>query len=407
MRIASFVMAIIGTVFGIIFGLFAMAVGGVANAFSEGAGDGVVALGMSAIAACLFGMLCSGFHFGGKRQGWMAAGLFVAAGWHVISISWYGAPGFLFFFLAALFAVFGRSPAAPRAPARGPGSTNVHVPGVVRTTEPDMWHPPAGFRPYAPPPDELAPPTAPPSPVREPRHRARYFWLGSAAAILLAGIAVAAVLVAGNDAEPAAAGIPSSTTVRSTVPATRSATSAAPPSDAVAVSPTAVPATGASTVASTNAARPGVQAPGKSRRADPVPIGVSVRIGDWVLRVDSVVPNATQQVRATNQFNSPPAQGRQFYMVRVSTLYDGKKDRGSLLLSKTFQVVGASNVAYDSSDDCGVLPDELDTTKDVYQGGTISGNLCWSVTTGDVSSLVLRVDQAFSLEDTTEWFALR
>lgn len=108
LRIASFVMAIIGVVFGIMFGLIAMAVGGIGNAVDEGSGNQVIWLGVSAILACVFAMVCSGLHFSGRSQGWAATGLFVAAFWHLISISAFGVPGFIFLLLAAVFAAFGR-----------------------------------------------------------------------------------------------------------------------------------------------------------------------------------------------------------------------------------------------------------------------------------------------------------
>jgi hypothetical protein len=113
-KVASLVMVIIGTVFGVIFGLIAMAAGGAANALG-GSGTTVVWLGVSAILACVVGMLCSGFHFAGNRTGWMTFGIFVAAIWHVVSISAFGIPGFIFLFLGAIFALFsrGRKSAAP------------------------------------------------------------------------------------------------------------------------------------------------------------------------------------------------------------------------------------------------------------------------------------------------------
>ena len=84
------------------FGLFAMAVGGL------GAGNSIVGLGISAIAASVMGILCGGLYFGGKRQGLMSAGLIVAAIWHLISISAFAIPGFLLLLLAGIFAWLGR-----------------------------------------------------------------------------------------------------------------------------------------------------------------------------------------------------------------------------------------------------------------------------------------------------------
>ncbi len=115
MKVASLIMAIIGVVFGVIFGLLAMAVGGIAEELDAEGGNTVVWLGLSAVVACIFGMVCSAFHFAGRRQGWMAVGILVAAAWHLISLSAFGAPGFILLLLAGIFALFGRDRAAPAA----------------------------------------------------------------------------------------------------------------------------------------------------------------------------------------------------------------------------------------------------------------------------------------------------
>ncbi len=95
-------MAILGTVFGIFWGLIAMVVGAADNELN---GDSsIVWLGISAIAACCVAMTASGFHFSGKRTGWATVALFVATIWHVVSISAFGIPGFIFLLLAAIFA---------------------------------------------------------------------------------------------------------------------------------------------------------------------------------------------------------------------------------------------------------------------------------------------------------------
>ena len=108
MKTVSLVMAIIGVVFGILFGLLAMAIGGIGNELEEGSGNGVIGLGISAILACVFSMVCSALHFSGTRPGLMSILLFVGAFWHLISISAFGIPGFIFLLLAAIFAVVGR-----------------------------------------------------------------------------------------------------------------------------------------------------------------------------------------------------------------------------------------------------------------------------------------------------------
>lgn len=107
-------MAILGTVFGIFWGLIAMAVGSASNSVDDdGSGTGVIWLGVSAILACSVAMTFSSFHFSGKKQGWMAGGIVVCSLWHLFSISYFGIPGFIFLVLAGIFAAFGKDAVAP------------------------------------------------------------------------------------------------------------------------------------------------------------------------------------------------------------------------------------------------------------------------------------------------------
>jgi hypothetical protein len=166
--------------------------------------------------------------------------------------------------------------------------------------------------------------------------------------------------------------------------------------------PTATRAAGSSRTATATKAAGG---PG-SDRANPAKPGTVVAAGDWKVVVNKVTPDATAAIIAENSFNDPPESGRQFFMVHVSATYDGDEDSDSAF-ALNFKAVGDSNVAYSGfEDDCGLVPDDLPLGKDVFKGGTISGNICWSVKTADVGSLVMYVEDSFSSRTKT-WFALK
>lgn len=123
-------------------------------------------------------------------------------------------------------------------------------------------------------------------------------------------------------------------------------------------------------------------------RANPIPIGQTVAIGDdWELTVLSVTPDATDLVMAENSFNDPPAPGHQYLLVTVRLTYTG--DDSDEFYGWGLRAVGQSAVSYSQFEDsCGVTPDEL-SSRELFTGGTIEGNLCWSVATEDADSLVL------------------
>lgn len=140
-------------------------------------------------------------------------------------------------------------------------------------------------------------------------------------------------------------------------------------------------------------------------RGNPIPMGETVRVGDWDLAVVSVTPDATDAVLAENPFNDPPAEGRQSYIVELSATYEGN-DSEAVTVGLTWSTVGQSAVAYGFEDTCGVIPGELDSFSEVFPGGTQSGNLCWQVRSSDVESLVLIID-AFTFEDDRAFMALQ
>jgi len=146
---------------------------------------------------------------------------------------------------------------------------------------------------------------------------------------------------------------------------------------------------------------------GYGSRSNPYPIHHSVSLpgsGGWHLKVNGVLRNANAAVHAANEFNDPPARGHQFFMIRVTYVNRSKKSDEVFSLGE-LAAVGRTNVAYDYSDDCGVLPHELDDMKTVFPGGHLTGNICFSVRKKDVASLELYYTPMFSEGDT--FFALR
>lgn len=143
---------------------------------------------------------------------------------------------------------------------------------------------------------------------------------------------------------------------------------------------------------------------GRSRSA-PLAFGRAVHVGEYTLKVVDVTPDALDAVMAANQFNKPPAEGRQFFMVRIEAKYNGSGS-SQVWVDLSFNAVGQNNVGYDSSNsDCGVIPDEAYDVGELFEGGVVQFNVCWSVKTEDVDSLLMYVDAGYSKEN-RRWFSL-
>ncbi|HET9660307.1 MAG TPA: cupredoxin domain-containing protein, partial [Thermomicrobiales bacterium] len=123
-------------------------------------------------------------------------------------------------------------------------------------------------------------------------------------------------------------------------------------------------------------------------RFDPLPIGTPARISDdWELTVTGVLPDATEYVLSESEYNDPPESGDQYFIAAVTVRYLG--NTSARFSSSRLSSVGQSSVAYEEyEDNCGQLPNELED-REIFSGGIIEGNICWSVSEEDIGSLVL------------------
>lgn len=224
-------------------------------------------------------------------------------------------------------------------------------PGWWRASD-GRWYPPAAQSPGppGPPPQPTPPALRPPSGEGFPRRWAVWQVGLVALASLLLGAAIGAAAGSGDDdgeEEVATAGeATEDDDARTTTTAERTTT--------------------------TEAAELGT-------RERPLPVGQVASIQDqgspsWEVKVTAFNPNGTQAVLAENQFNEPPAAGRQFALVTVEAKYVGTEQASTPFADMSFSAVDAGNVSYDFDDDCGVVPTALDSFGDVFQGGVVSGN---------------------------------
>jgi hypothetical protein len=138
----------------------------------------------------------------------------------------------------------------------------------------------------------------------------------------------------------------------------------------------------------------------------PIEVGAVVQVGSWRLRVSGVIPDATGQVMAENEFNEPPGEGNQFFMASVEATYTGT-DSSTFWLDMTLKAVGEASVAYEPFDaTCGVIPEDLNDTGETFPGGTVTGNVCWNVESSDATSLVMVAEETFSFEETRAFLSL-
>lgn len=141
--------------------------------------------------------------------------------------------------------------------------------------------------------------------------------------------------------------------------------------------------------------------PGDGTRDDPVPIGTTASVGaGWTAVVNEVDLDATDLVMEANSYNEPPIRGSEYIIVNVTVTYDGVEpsDSGGVW----FQALGSSNVTTDEGGSSyAVPPDPLDSYAEVFQGGSVTGELVFEVPTGDLDSVVI-IGHAFMSFDDSE-----
>lgn len=159
---------------------------------------------------------------------------------------------------------------------------------------------------------------------------------------------------------------------------------------------------GATTDSITGTAGPSPDGDLTDERSAPNALGTAVDIDQgWTMTVNG----SESDVQPTGDFDNRPPAGSSYVLVDVTLVYDGDEPS-----TGAFQVdlgiVGDSNLGTSTGCSLNDIPDRLDTFADVFAGGTITGNVCFTVPSADLDSLVL-YGTAESFGDDREFFAIR
>lgn len=104
--------------------------------------------------------------------------------------------------------------------------------------------------------------------------------------------------------------------------------------------------------------------------------------------VESVTENANQIIKRHDAWTEPPPNGHQFLLVNVKVVNNGNEPIDIYTVSQ-LSLVGKSNVSYDTWNDCWTFPNEFDTSRTLFPAGSLTGNICFTVKSSDVDSLVM------------------
>lgn len=144
-------------------------------------------------------------------------------------------------------------------------------------------------------------------------------------------------------------------------------------------------------------------------RENPLDLGTTIEMGDWTLAVLDVTLDATDAVLEENEFNDPPADGRQFVLFTVKATYAGE-DSGTAWTDFSWAIIGSEGNTFGGTsmnDYCGVIPNPLDETGETFPGGNVKGNVCISAASDQLDGATIRIEETLSFEDARAFYALR
>lgn len=132
-------------------------------------------------------------------------------------------------------------------------------------------------------------------------------------------------------------------------------------------------------------------------RDNPLPWGESFAYGDWEVTINEVTFNADEQVAAENQFNDPAPEGYSYALINASTTYTGD-DSESPMIGTGIAYVTENGETISSTDSLAVVPDALDNSRELYNGGTETGNVGLAIPSDDAGTIRVRLG-FFDTED--------
>lgn len=143
-------------------------------------------------------------------------------------------------------------------------------------------------------------------------------------------------------------------------------------------------------------------ADGPGSASDPLPLGETARVGDYDVTVVAVDFDATDEIRAVNEFNEPPTND-DYALVDIKVTYVGDEE-GTPSSDLTATLNGGDGVQYEQFECGAVTPKGTDFTT-LTNGGTNSFDLCWDyrAEAADGATMFLESFLDFDDEDRTYW----
>lgn len=157
-------------------------------------------------------------------------------------------------------------------------------------------------------------------------------------------------------------------------------------------STSAVSAAPAPDGASSNSGESGAAGAAQGKiRENPYPLRSEISSKEWKVVINSVTFKADDKVAAANQFNEPPAEGKEYVLINYTATYIGNDPAGETPAFVLVDFVTAEGVTIDGADSLVAAPDAIDSMTVLYNGASVSGNVVRAVPSANAQDGVLAV----------------
>lgn len=122
-------------------------------------------------------------------------------------------------------------------------------------------------------------------------------------------------------------------------------------------------------------------------RDNPAPLGSAVTGDEYTVVINSFVADATQQVLDANQFNEAPPAGSVYALVNATITYTGAESGMAAFAQIDYVTAGGEVVGISDNTSLAVAPEPTLGFDELYNGGTVTGNIVLQLPAGDAGAL--------------------
>lgn len=109
-------------------------------------------------------------------------------------------------------------------------------------------------------------------------------------------------------------------------------------------------------------------------RENPIALGTAFSNDDWTVVINSVTPNAAEQINAANGYPQEADPGTEFLLINYTVTYTGDDADGQYPAMVQIEYVTGGGVTVNALDKFVVAPDAINSTSVLYTGASVTGN---------------------------------